>query len=188
MPDVRLVVERPAYARLEPAAVAVLEASRREDEIDLLGTVIVVGVAHVRGEQGGPRSRIVRSSRPPGSNDRGVRVSPGQLSLAKGPPAARGAQASDGPAPRRFRQRGPQMASLLGPWQPLCSGIGRPAGVGVRPTRPAGASAGAVDPADRGGGLGADGLSQAAPRRGSSGTLAAGRLNQTSQVPSHGGS
>src|SRR3546814_13129575 len=62
--DVRLVVERPADARLEPVGGAVLTAPGRQDEIDLFRSVPLVGIAHMRAMQGGSDRSIVSAFLP----------------------------------------------------------------------------------------------------------------------------
>ena len=74
MLDVRLVVERPADARFKPARGSMLEPPRREDEIHFLGSVVVVGVAHMRCQQGGSDGEVSSVFQAPWSDDRGVGV------------------------------------------------------------------------------------------------------------------
>ena len=61
MADARPIVERPADAWREPAGIAMLEAPRRQDEIDLLRRMPVVGIAHARRQQGGADGEIAKS-------------------------------------------------------------------------------------------------------------------------------
>lgn len=97
--DAGLAVERSTDARLEPPGGPVPEAARRQNQVDLLGAVVVVGVADVGREQRHAHVQVVAVFRT-------VRTDDHRVGVAFGPARARmGAAGGAGRRRRRSRRR-----------------------------------------------------------------------------------
>src|SRR5262245_27616984 len=72
MRHIRSIVECAPDARLDPGRRAMLEPSGRQSDIDLLRSVIVVGIAHIRRHQGHTDQKVATALKTRGPYDHRV--------------------------------------------------------------------------------------------------------------------